>query len=181
MLKISLLLVILCVEVTLGLKENLLACELKARHAQCEAAVDSEQTTLQDGVQIKGTDERRVVAIGDVHGAYTGLLEVLYNANITVSKDDCAWRKQGTANRPEDGTVLVQMGDLVDRGPQAWEALKCLRSLQKNAHLVHSKVVRLLGSEFDTTSLEFRAPICFVHGSHTTCCFYISQIMNCGG
>lgn len=114
-----------------------LACELKMKHEQCT----SEEVTLRTSDQ----DNRRVVAVGDVHGSYVGLLEVLYQANITTAKDACEWRAQGSS--AEDGVVLVQMGDLTDRGPGALEVLECLRVLQKQAPNFNSKVIRLIGSK----------------------------------
>jgi len=85
------------------------------------------------------------VAIGDIHGSYAGLLELLYEAKITSSPETCTWREQGP--NKEDGVVLVQVGDLVDRGPDAWGAFDCLRTLQKEAEQYNSKVVRLVGSK----------------------------------
>jgi hypothetical protein len=83
----------------------------------------------------------RVISIGDVHGSSDGLMIDLFNSNITTSLDSCEWKEQPIS------TLLVQMGDIVDRGAGAYEAWKCLRKLQSNAHLHSSKVVRLLGSE----------------------------------
>ncbi|RYY77525.1 hypothetical protein EON63_18585 [archaeon] len=85
--------------------------------------------------------DHRVIAIGDIHGSYTGLLEDLYYSNITRGRNECVWKEQSTK------TVLVQMGDLVDRGPGALEALKCLRKLQREASKFNGEVVRLLGSK----------------------------------
>eukprot|EP01031_Cornospumella_fuschlensis_P025996 gene25996-31391_t len=84
--------------------------------------------------------DHRLVAIGDIHGSYAGLLEDLFYANITSARHECTWKAQSTK------TVLVQMGDLVDRGPGALESFKCLRKLQKEAHLFNSEVVRLFGN-----------------------------------
>ena len=115
-----------------------LACQMKDRHEQCTQ-------DERENYQPEQHDNRRVIAIGDVHGSYTGLLDLLYNANITVSRDQCNWREQG--DKSDQGVILVQVGDIVDRGPQAWEAFACLRSLQKQAPLYNSKVVRLIGSK----------------------------------
>ena len=83
----------------------------------------------------------RVIAIGDIHGSYVGLLEDLYDANITTSRDICVWRPQQTR------TLLVQSGDLVDRGPGALESFKCLQNLQNTASEYNGEVVRILGSK----------------------------------
>lgn len=108
-----------------------LACEMKIRHEQCVA----------DRTAVK-IDKRRIVALGDIHGAYDIMLEDLYDAKIIKSRTSCEWKQQ-----EDDGVVLVQQGDIVDRGAKAWEALQCLRHLQKEAHKYNSKVVRLIGSK----------------------------------
>ena len=82
----------------------------------------------------------RIVVIGDVHGSANGLLEVLYQAEITVDDKSCFWKDQSV-----EGTILVQIGDIVDRGDQALEAWLCLNSLQSSPP-EGSKVVRILGN-----------------------------------
>ncbi len=89
----------------------------------------------------KQLPETRLIAIGDIHGSYTGLLEDLYDANITTSRDICMWQSQPIH------TILVQSGDLVDRGPGALESLKCLQNLQNTAKDFNGEVVRILGSK----------------------------------
>mmetsp|Transcript_12736 Transcript_12736/g.28294 ORF Transcript_12736/g.28294 Transcript_12736/m.28294 type:complete len:192 (-) Transcript_12736:662-1237(-) len=88
-----------------------LACELKTRHEQCRADETAGALTTYSPER---TDPRRVVAVGDVHGAFDGLLQVLYSANVTASPTHCEWREQGA------GTVLVQVRDLVDRGAHSY-------------------------------------------------------------
>ena len=117
------------------------ACILKSRREQCRAA-DTPSAAKTSTREADDYDERRIIAIGDVHGSYSGLLDNLYGANITVAKDICQWKPQAGK-----GTVLIQMGDIVDRGPEAPEAWNCLRSLQKEANSYNSKVVRLFGSK----------------------------------
>lgn len=89
--------------------------------------------------------EGRIIAIGDIHGSYDGLLQDLFAANITTSTEGCDWKRQDVP------TLLVQMGDMVDRGPGALESLECLRHLQATAADFNSKVVRLLGSKLQLT------------------------------
>lgn len=89
--------------------------------------------------------ETRLIAIGDIHGSFTGLLEDLYDANITTSRDICMWQSQPIH------TILVQSGDLVDRGPGALESLKCLQNLQNTAKDFNGEVVRILGSKKPST------------------------------
>ena len=83
----------------------------------------------------------RVVVIGDVHGAASGLYEVMYAAGITISANVCEWNQ----DQGRDGTVFVQIGDIVDREDDAIGAWRCLNHLQDTAP-VGSKVVRILGN-----------------------------------
>lgn len=82
----------------------------------------------------------RIVVVGDVHGALNGLLAVLNAATVTASPEKCEW--SSTAQR----VLVVQTGDVVDRGPQASEAWDCLQRLQRQAVASKSRVVRLLGN-----------------------------------
>ena len=66
-------------------------------------------------------------------------MQDLFLANITMSELHCEWRNQ-------NNTLLVQMGDIVDRGDSSLEALLCLRHLQSTAAAYGSKVIRLVGS-----------------------------------
>jgi hypothetical protein len=115
---------------------QILACQMASPNVQFEVDITGSRQSADQ------PDNRRIIAIGDVHGAYKGLLEVLHGAKITRSPDACEWAQQSS-----DGVILVQQGDLVDRGPQALEALQCLRHLQKEAPKYNSKVVRIIGSK----------------------------------
>ena len=89
-------------------------------------------------------DLPRIIGIGDIHGSLEGLLEDLFYANLTVSKTRCEWRPQS------ERTLVVQMGDYVDRGAGALESLQCVRDLQAKAKKFNAEVVRLVGSESHT-------------------------------
>lgn len=82
----------------------------------------------------------RMVVVGDVHGEFVGLREVLYQAGVLARPEECSWRALGN-----ESVLLVQMGDIVDRGPGATEAWACLHRLQTTAPR-GSQVVRLLGN-----------------------------------
>jgi len=71
----------------------------------------------------KSLIEKRIIAIGDVHGCIEGLIEVLIKSDIIVSSD-CVW------NPHSDDTVLIQMGDIVDRGNSSIHVWRCLDRLQ---------------------------------------------------
>lgn len=78
----------------------------------------------------------RVVAIGDVHGAYPGLVEVLQEAGLI--SEDRVW-SGGAAH-------LVMLGDIVDRGPQSREALTLVMRLQAEARQAGGQVHLVLGN-----------------------------------
>ena len=46
-------------------------------------------------------------------------------------------------------TLLVQMGDIVDRGNGSFEAWNCLRHLQSTASQYNAQVIRLIGSNIN--------------------------------
>lgn len=92
--------------------------------------------------------ERRYVVVGDIHGSYDGFLEILSKAQIiqpvssmtSSSSADCRW-----VSDLSTPVTLVQVGDIVDRGPGASEVWHCLQHLQ-NTTTAPNKVVRLLGN-----------------------------------
>jgi hypothetical protein len=81
-------------------------------------------------------EPRRVVAIGDVHGGYAQLAALLAGAGIT----DAAGRWSAR------DTTLVQLGDLLDRGPGERDVLDLMMRLQKEAKRRGGEVVVLLGN-----------------------------------
>ena len=87
------------------------------------------------------TTNHRIIALGDVHGNHQVMLQVLHKAGITEAADKCEWVAAAAAVT----TTLVQVGDIVDRGPQAPEAWLCLQHLQRTAPS-GSEVVRLIGN-----------------------------------
>lgn len=90
----------------------------------------------------------RIVVIGDIHGSHRGLREILLAAQVIDSLESCTWSKK-IANA---ATILVQMGDLVDRGDEASEAWQCLDELHATLPAAEhdknkgSKLVRIIGN-----------------------------------
>jgi hypothetical protein len=78
----------------------------------------------------------RVVAIGDVHGAFDQFVEILQTTGLIDAKQQWAG---GTA-------ILVQTGDVVARGPKAREALDLLMRLEEEARRAGGRVEALLGN-----------------------------------
>lgn len=82
------------------------------------------------------TDVPRVVAVGDVHGAYDALVEVLQDTALIGP--DLRWT--GGA------THLVSLGDLLDRGTQGRRVLDLVMRLQGEALAAGGRVHVLLGN-----------------------------------
>lgn len=78
----------------------------------------------------------RVVAIGDVHGAYAELVAVLQR---TMLMD---------ANRRWTGgsATFIQIGDILDRGERVRDCLELIMDLERQAEKAGGKVIPLLGN-----------------------------------
>lgn len=84
----------------------------------------------------KPGESKRVVAIGDIHGALEPLREILRAARLIDERD----RWIG------GDTVLVQIGDFLDRGSKVREVVALLRDLQDQAAAAGGRVIVLLGN-----------------------------------
>jgi hypothetical protein len=82
------------------------------------------------------TGVERVVAIGDVHGAYPELVELLEESGLI--SEERRWIG-GAAH-------LVMLGDLIDRGSQSREVLDLLMELQRQASDAGGRVHLVLGN-----------------------------------
>ena len=78
----------------------------------------------------------RIVAVGDVHGAYDRLVEILTTTGVLDAKLRWSGGK----------THLVQLGDVVDRGHDSRKALDLLKRLQDEARRAGGAVHLLLGN-----------------------------------
>ena len=78
----------------------------------------------------------RIVAVGDIHGDFGQFVKALRLANLLDEKNNWQGGK----------THLVQVGDVLDRGPTSRKALDLLMNLQKQAELVGGKVHCLIGN-----------------------------------
>jgi hypothetical protein len=82
------------------------------------------------------TGVSRVVAVGDIHGDFKALTDILRSAGIIDSK-----------GRWTGGTThLVQTGDILDRGSESRKVMDLLMSLEKDAAKAGGKVHPLLGN-----------------------------------
>ena len=79
---------------------------------------------------------KRVVAVADIHGDLDALVAILQRAQVL----DAAGKWAGGA------TTLVQLGDMIDRGPKSRAVLDLLMTLQKDARRTDGRVVIVLGN-----------------------------------
>jgi len=87
-------------------------------------------------------DTRTLYALSDVHGGYARMASLLAKngliANVPPVPDTVRWRG-GDA-------VLVVVGDLMDKGPDALDAVTMLRALASQARSAGGQVVVLFGN-----------------------------------
>ena len=94
-------------------------------------------TSAQSAVDPCGIDGvSRIVAVGDVHGAYGELLRILRAASVIDGRD--RW--------VAGSTYLVQTGDLLDRGADSRRAMDLLRRLERDAPKSKGRVLALIGN-----------------------------------
>ncbi len=79
---------------------------------------------------------QRIVAIGDLHGDHDAWRAIARSAGLVDAKGKWA---AGNA-------TLVQMGDVVDRGPDSLKIIRDLMSLQREAPKRGGRVIVLLGN-----------------------------------
>ena len=80
--------------------------------------------------------ERRIVAIGDVHGAYDEFVTILTRSGLIDAGQDWIGGR----------TTLVQTGDYTDRGAKVREVLDLLMAIEQKARSRGGQVTTLLGN-----------------------------------
>ena len=89
----------------------------------------------------------RVVAVGDIHGAYDRFTGILRAARLIDQRD----RWAGGA------AILIQTGDIVDRGADSKRVIDLLRRLERDAARAGGRVFALLGNhEFMRAAHDWR-------------------------
>ncbi len=78
----------------------------------------------------------RIVAVGDLHGDYDAWIAIARDAGLVDARN----RWAGGA------TILVQTGDITDRGPDSLKIIRDLQRLQKEAAKAGGRVIVLLGN-----------------------------------
>ncbi len=84
----------------------------------------------------RGSQPQRIVAVGDLHGDYQAWIEIASRAGLIDRRSRWAG---GSA-------VLVQTGDITDRGPDSLKIIRHLMRLQGQARRSGGRVVVVLGN-----------------------------------
>ena len=79
---------------------------------------------------------QRIVAVGDLHGDFDAWRQVALNARLIDPRNHWAG----------GSSILVQLGDIVDRGPDSLKIISHLMKLQKEAAHAGGRVVVLVGN-----------------------------------
>jgi hypothetical protein len=77
-----------------------------------------------------------LVAIGDVHGDFDDFVAILQHIGLIDKQDHWTGGK----------TTLVQVGDILDRGPKPRQVMDLLMALESEAGRAGGRVVSLLGN-----------------------------------
>ena len=117
----------IAVVVTVALTVAALAAVDRPLHAQAGAARASP-------CEIETTEP--VVAVGDIHGAFDNFVAILRAAQVIDNRNRWIGRRM----------VLVQTGDVLDRGPDSRKAIDLIRRLERDAQRAGGRVVSLLGN-----------------------------------
>ena len=85
-------------------------------------------------------ENEKYVVVGDVHGNLKSFARCLYAANVI---DD-------NGNWSGNDRILIQLGDVIDRGKFSWQSVLYLKTLQQQARLTNGNVIRILGNHEHT-------------------------------
>ncbi len=104
----------------------------------CAIALESQRQTLYRNKDIpcEWTGVKRIVAVGDLHGAYEHFVEILIGTDLVDDKLNWIGGK----------THLVQIGDVLDRGDKPGEIFDLAIRLEKEAEAAGGRVHMMIGN-----------------------------------
>jgi hypothetical protein len=80
----------------------------------------------------------RVISIGDIHGNYKNTIKLLKMNQLIEDETNPKWTGKDSK--------LIQIGDILDRGPDSIAVLELLQKLQHQAPNFNGEVILLLGN-----------------------------------
>jgi hypothetical protein len=117
----------------------------------CAAAPGEFLRDWKSSPAIAEVDARETVyVLGDVHGQFTHMAVTLWKAGIVGAAPDLAdpcWIDSVTWTA--GSSILVQTGDMIDKGPASLPVLRFLRRLQESAAERGGRVVVTMGNHED--------------------------------
>ena len=87
-------------------------------------------------VVMAASTPQRIVAVGDLHGDYAAWAEIARASGVMDANGHWVGGK----------TILVQLGDVTDRGPDSLKIVRSLQQLQKEAPRKGGKTIVVLGN-----------------------------------
>lgn len=108
--------------------------------------------TPADDIPYEWTGIERVVAVADLHGDFDRFVYILAHPQVHLIDEDLHWAG--------GKTHLVQLGDVMDRGPRAKDILDLLMRLESEAAAAGGAVHMLLGNheEMNVTGIALDYP-----------------------
>jgi hypothetical protein len=88
------------------------------------------------GAPAAAAPPQRIIAVGDLHGDYSAWTDIARAAGLIDAKGHWAGGK----------TILVQLGDITDRGPDSLKIVRSLQQLQREAQRKGGKTIVVLGN-----------------------------------
>ena len=88
------------------------------------------------GTAVAAATPQRIIAVGDLHGDFDAWQTIARNAGVMDARGHWAG----------GNTILVQMGDITDRGADSLKIVRSLQQLQKEAPRKGGKTVVILGN-----------------------------------
>ena len=112
--------------------------DLSGRHTQRTIRVATALTvlTLLGACSLLQPSDPRLVAIGDLHGDYGAFEDVMTRAGLMNEEGNWAGGR----------TLVVQVGDIADRGPDSRQIIEHLRRLQAQAVISGGQIIALVGN-----------------------------------
>lgn len=104
----------------------------------CAIALESQRQTpyRNKDIPCEWTGVKRIVAVGDLHGAYEHFVEILIGTDLVDDKLNWIGGK----------THLVQIGDVLDRGDKPGEIFDLAIRLEKEAEAAGGRVHMMIGN-----------------------------------
>ena len=111
-------------------------CDIATRARGLERIVRAAAIAIAAIAIVAAAPPQRIVAVGDLHGDYAAWQTIARAAGVVDASGHWAGGR----------TILVQLGDVADRGPDSLKIVRSLQQLQKEAPRKGGKAIVVLGN-----------------------------------